>query len=85
MVIVGPVLTQQGGYAFDVWTATRGHQPGFPYRRIDDAYYARRFEIEGEPRRSSLGAVICNTVTDFVAAIAQSVASGCPVSAIAAE
>ncbi len=85
MVIVGPVLTQQGGYAFDVWTATGGRQPSFPYRRIEDAYYARRYEIQGGQRRSSIGAVICNTVTDFVAAIAQSAASNCPVSAIAAE
>ena len=41
-IVVGPVLTRQGGYAFDCWTPEQGLSPGYTYGRVEDAYYARK-------------------------------------------
>jgi hypothetical protein len=68
MMIVGPVLTQQGGYAFDIWTESRGRKPGFAYRRIADAYYARNREI-AEMNKDGFGPILCNTLAEFTAEI----------------
>ena len=46
-VVIGPVLTRAGGYAFDAWTPESGLSRGYVYRRIEDAYYARKV---GNPR-----------------------------------
>jgi hypothetical protein len=43
-VVVGPVLVRSGGYAFDTWSM-EGVSRGYVYRRIEDAFYARRAEI----------------------------------------
>jgi hypothetical protein len=60
--LIGPVLVRAGLYAFDSWTQAAGLRPGFGYRRIDDAYYARKAELCG-------GAVACSTLDSFVAAM----------------
>ena len=46
-VVVGPVLAKVGGYAFDSWRVEEGVRPGYVYRRIEDAYYARNALIKG--------------------------------------
>jgi hypothetical protein len=43
-IVVAPVLTREGGDAFDAWTPEDGLSRGYIYRCIDDAYYARKFE-----------------------------------------
>jgi hypothetical protein len=63
--LVGPVLIRDGGYAFDIWTPEEGLSRSFRYRRAEDAYYARRVEI-----RDFTGPVSCDTVDEFVAALA---------------
>jgi hypothetical protein len=40
-IVVGPVLTRKGGYAFDCWTPEQGLSPGYTYGRVEDAHYAR--------------------------------------------
>jgi hypothetical protein len=45
-VIFGPVLLREGGYAFDARTPEQGLSRGCVYRRIEDAYYARKAEIQ---------------------------------------
>jgi hypothetical protein len=40
-IVVGPVVTRKGGYAFDCWTPEEGFSRGYAYCRIEDAYYAR--------------------------------------------
>ena len=40
-IVVGPVLTRKGGYAFDRWTPEQGLTPGCTYAGVEDAYYAR--------------------------------------------
>jgi hypothetical protein len=80
MMIVGPVLTRQGGYAFDIWTESGGRKPGFTYRRIADAYYARSREIAEGMREDGFDPVICDTLAEFMAEIdepSQSAAACC--------
>jgi hypothetical protein len=38
--VVGPIVTREGGYAFDSWTLEGGLHRGYAYRRIEDANYA---------------------------------------------
>jgi hypothetical protein len=44
--VVGPVVTRNGGYAFDLWTLDGGLSQSFCYGRVEDAHYARRFEMK---------------------------------------
>jgi hypothetical protein len=44
-IVVGPVLTRKGGYAFDCWTSEQGLGLGYTYGRVEDVYYARNVEI----------------------------------------
>jgi hypothetical protein len=44
-VVVGPIVTRDGGFAFDSWTPEKGLSLGYAYRRIEDAHYARKVEI----------------------------------------
>ena len=48
--VVGPILTKEGGYAFDLWTPEEGLSSGYAYRRIEDAHYARNTEIRSRKR-----------------------------------
>ena len=46
---VGPVLTtRDGGYSFDSWTPETGLSRSYAYRRVEDAYYARKAEIRSQ-------------------------------------
>jgi hypothetical protein len=65
-IVVGPVLTREGGYAFDCWTPARGLSRGYAYGRIEDAHYARNFEIRSHKKRYSDHMIACNTLDDFV-------------------
>ena len=65
-IVVGPVLTRQGGYAFDCWTPEQGLRPGYTYDRVEDAYYARKVEIRS-PKQGccSHNIIACGTVDEF--------------------
>jgi hypothetical protein len=65
-IIVGPVLKRPKGYGFDVWTVTKGVIPGYPYRRIEDAYYARNAEIRASAQGRAPGAIVCQTLDEFI-------------------
>ena len=58
--LIGPVLARAGLFSFDSWTPAAGLRHGFGYRRIEDAYYARKAELNG-------GAIPCNTLDAFYA------------------
>jgi hypothetical protein len=58
--LIGPVLARAGLFAFDSWTPAAGLRQGFGYRRIEDAYYARKAELTS-------GAIPCNTLDAFYA------------------
>ena len=44
-LVIGPILVRNGGFGFDCWTREQGLGPGYVYRRIGDADYARKFEV----------------------------------------
>jgi hypothetical protein len=65
-VILGPVLTREGGCAFDAWTPQGGLTRGFVYPRIEDAYYASKAEISAPDKGYAGRIVVCSTVDEFV-------------------
>ena len=69
-VILGPVLTREGGYAFDAWTPQGGLSRGYVYPRIEDAYYARKAEIRAPGNVSASRLLACNTADEFTRATA---------------
>ena len=69
--VVGPVITREGGYAFDSWTPGAGLSRGYSYRRVEDAHYARKFEIRSHTRASAGPLVACSTIDEFAARLAE--------------
>ena len=65
-IVLGPVLTRKGGYAFDCWTPEEGLSRAYIYGRIEDAHYARNVEIRSRSKGSSDQTIACSTVDDFV-------------------
>ena len=64
-IVVGPVLTRKGGYAFDCWIPEQGLSPGYTYGRVEDAYYARKVEIRSPKQGCSHKIIACSTVDEF--------------------
>src|ERR1700730_10358876 len=69
--VVGPILTKEGGYAFDIWTPEEGLSCGFAYRRVEDAHYARNAEIRSRKLGRTFAALTCNTLDEFTSAVAE--------------
>jgi len=69
-IVVGPIVTRHGGFAFDSWTPEKGLNRGYSYRRIEDAHYARKAEIRSCARRSARPALACSTVDEFTSTLA---------------
>src|SRR5690348_9586430 len=65
-IVLGPVLTRKGGYAFDCWTPEEGLSRGYTYGRIEDAHYARNIEIRSRNKLRSDQTIACSTVDEFV-------------------
>jgi hypothetical protein len=65
-IVLGPVLSREGGYAFDAWTPEHGLSRGYVYRRVEDAYYARKAAIRSPTKRHPGHIVACSTVDEFV-------------------
>ena len=66
-IVIGPVLRRAGGYRFDTWTAGKEVTLGYPYRRIEDAHYARNAEIKASAQGRAPAAIICQTLDEFIA------------------
>ncbi|HVJ52854.1 MAG TPA: hypothetical protein VM689_10350 [Aliidongia sp.] len=69
-VVLGPVIKKEGGYGFDIWVADKGLSYGFPYRRLEDAYYARKARI-GESVQQGAESIACHTMEEFLAETAR--------------
>src|ERR1700724_4164531 len=69
-VVVGPIVTRDGGYAFDSWTPEKGLRRGYSYRRIEDAHYARKVEIGSRARSFAGPMVACRTLDGFSSVLA---------------
>ena len=65
--VVGPVITREGGYVFHSWTPQSGLSRSYSYRRVEDAHYARKFEIRSHRTGSADEMVACNTIDEFAA------------------
>ena len=77
--LIGPILSRHDGYAFDTWTRAAGLSRGFGYRRIEDAYYARKAAFADETRAGGPGALLCNTLDAFTAEIQDAAIEAAPV------
>jgi hypothetical protein len=66
-IVIGPVLGRADGYGFDIWTAVKGVTRGYPYRRIEDAYYARKAETKTLAQGRAVAAIVCQTLDEFIA------------------
>jgi hypothetical protein len=66
-IVIGPVLRLADGYGFDTWVASKGVTHGYPYRRIEDAYYARNVEIKASAQGRASAAIVCQTLDEFSA------------------
>ncbi len=71
-IVIGPVITREGGYAFDLWSPEAGMIRGFRYRRVEDACYARKYEIKSRPGKLTDSVLACATVDEFTAVLSQS-------------
>lgn len=69
-VVLGPIVTRDGGFAFDSWTSDKGLSLGYAYRRIEDAHYARKAEIRSRATRFADPMVACSTLDEFSSALA---------------
>ena len=65
-IVIGPVLRRSDGYRFDTWTAGEGVSCGYPYRRIEDAHYARNAEIRASAQDTAGCAIVCRTLDEFI-------------------
>ena len=70
-VVVGPIVTRDGGFAFDSWTPDQGLSRGYSYRRIEDAHYARKVEIRSRARTFADPMVACSTLDEFSSVLAK--------------
>ena len=66
-IVIGPVLKRADGYRFDLWTADEGVSAGYPYRRIEHAYYARNATIKACAQDRALATIVCQTLDEFIA------------------
>jgi hypothetical protein len=66
-IVIGPVLRRADGYQFDIWAAGKGVTRGYPYRRIEDAHYARRAEIKALAHGCPVATIVCQTVDELIA------------------
>jgi len=64
-LMIGPILREQDGYAYDSWIPAQGVRRSYPYRRIEDAYYARRHAIEEASGEDRPMPIVCHTSDEF--------------------
>ena len=72
--VLGPVVTRDGGYGFDVWRPDEGLSRSFCYPRVEDAHYARNFEIRFHARVHGGPMLSCATLDQFASLLASAAA-----------
>jgi hypothetical protein len=67
-IVIGPALKRPKpkGYGFDVWTVAKGVTRVYPYRRIEDAYYARNAEIRASARGRAPAGIVYQTLDECI-------------------
>ena len=64
-MLIGPILRRDAGYAFATGEPEKPLNSVAPYRRIEDAYYARRVAILSASRNGCGGVVVCETFDEL--------------------
>jgi hypothetical protein len=73
--VLGPVVTREGGYGFDLWTPEEGLSRSFCYPRVENAHYARNFEIKFHARVRGGPMLNCATLDQFASLLASTAAA----------
>jgi hypothetical protein len=68
-LVIGPVLRQANGYAFDSWRPNEGSRRSYAYGRIEDAYRALKSAAAEAASDSQRAPVICSTSDEFASMI----------------
>lgn len=66
-LVIGPILRQGNGYAFDSWRPDEGPRRSYAYARIEDAYHALKWTIATAASDSRAAPIICATSDEFAA------------------
>jgi hypothetical protein len=69
--VIGPVVTRNGGYGFDLWMPEEGLSRSFCYRRVEDAYYARKVEIRSHSKSLAGSIMACATLDQFASTLGE--------------
>jgi hypothetical protein len=64
-ILVSPVVSRDGGFAFDTFTPAAGLSCGFAYRRIEQASYDRRTTLLRLLGADGHAVVACETLGEF--------------------
>ena len=64
-ILLGPIVSRNGGFAFETFTTATGTTPGFTYRRVEQAKYDRNATLLGFRRASGFVTVACETLDEF--------------------
>jgi hypothetical protein len=64
-ILVSPIVSRDGGFAFDTFSTAAGLTPGFAYRRIEQASYDRKTTLHSLPRTTGFAVVACETLGEF--------------------
>jgi hypothetical protein len=65
IILVGPIVSRKGGFAFDIFAPDHGIRPGFCYRTIDQAHYDRRATLSGSHVPDGKLVEACNSAPEF--------------------
>lgn len=65
VLLVGPIVSRRGGFAFDTFAAGHGVKPGFCYRTIDQAHYDRRVTLSGSHFTAGRQIEVCESASEF--------------------
>jgi hypothetical protein len=64
-ILVGPVVSRNGGFAFDTFCAPDGLKRGYPYRRVEQANYDRKATLLGLQLSREFVTTACETILEF--------------------
>ena len=64
-IVAGPIVTRDGGFAFEKWAPDKGLRRGYSYLRIEHDHYARKAEIRWHAISFAGPMVPCSTVDEL--------------------
>lgn len=64
-LVIGPILKQGNGYAFDTWKDGEGEHRSYAYSRIEDAYHALKWTAAEAASDRHAAPIVCTTSDEF--------------------